>query len=214
METSILGGLLAPPDRDAGFFGVTVGVVTNNKDPDGLGRVKVRFPWLSDEDESNWARVLTPMAGPDRGLYLLPEPDDEVLVAFEHGRVEFPYILGALWNGKDKPPESNADGKNNIRVLKSRSGHVIRLDDAEGKEKIEVVDKSGKNRIVIDANKNTITIEAESDVAIRSKKGRLTLDGAGIEITSSAGVTIEAEQDMDLKAGPRLNIKGGVVNIN
>ncbi len=73
------------------------------------------------------------MAGAGRGLYILPEVDDEVLVAFEHGNPSTPYVLGGLWNGKDKPPEANSDGKNNMRVLKSRSGHVIRLDDTAGR---------------------------------------------------------------------------------
>src|SRR5205085_2988322 len=124
--------------------GVVVGVVTNNQDdPDGLGRVKVKFPWLSNDEESFWARVAVPMAGKERGFYFLPEVEDEVLVAFEHGDPRFPYVLGSLWNGQDKPPEKN-DGKNNVRVIKSRSGHVIRLNDEDGKEKIESIDKSGK----------------------------------------------------------------------
>lgn len=214
IDTSILSGLMAPPNQHSHFYGVTVGVVTNNQDPDGLGRVKVRFPWLSDEDESHWARVLTLMAGPKRGLWLLPEPEDEVLVAFEHGRVEFPYILGALWNGKDAPPADNSDGKNNLRLLKSRSGHVIQLDDTEGAENIKIVDKSGSNSIIIDAKTNAITITADADVTVQSANGKLILKGKGIEITSQDAVKIEASQNMDLKAGPQLNIKGNVVNIN
>ncbi|MEA2176331.1 MAG: hypothetical protein QOD00_3923, partial [Blastocatellia bacterium] len=146
--------------RDLRIGGVVVGIVTNNQDPDEMGRVKVKFPWLSDEDESNWARVATPMAGKERGLYLLPEVEDEVLVAFENGDMRFPYVLGSLWNGKDTPPAKNDDGKNNVRVLKSRSGHVIRLTDEDGKEKIEIIDKSEKNSIEIDTASNTITITA------------------------------------------------------
>ena len=95
--------------------GVVVGVVTNTQDPAGLGRVKVKFPWLSDSEESFWARVATPMAGKGRGFYFLPEVEDEVLLAFEHGDARFPYVLGALWNGQDKPPENNDKGENNIR---------------------------------------------------------------------------------------------------
>ena len=72
-------------DASSRVSGVVVGVVTNNQDPEGMGRVKVKFPWLSDEDESNWARVAAPMAGKERGFYFLPEVEDEVLVAFEHG---------------------------------------------------------------------------------------------------------------------------------
>src|ERR1043166_3093643 len=135
--------------------GVVVGVVTNNQDPEGMGRVKVKFPWLSDEDESNWARVAAPMAGKERGFYFLPEVDDEVLVAFKQGDVRFPYVVGSLWNGKDAPPAKNDDGKNDVRVIKSRSGHVVRLTDADGKEMIEIVDKSERNRIRVDTRKNT-----------------------------------------------------------
>jgi len=80
-----------------------------------MGRVKVKFPWLSDEHESWWARIATPMAGGGRGAYFLPEVNDEVLCAFEHGDVRFPYVVGALWNGKDAPPTTNDDGKNNFR---------------------------------------------------------------------------------------------------
>ncbi len=210
--TAVLGG--PPRDASAPMHSVVVAIVTNNQDPDGMGRVKVRFPWLSEKDESNWARVAAPMAGKDRGLWLLPEVDDEVLVAFEHGRPEFPYVLGALWNGKDAPPEKNDDGKNDVRVLKSRSGHVIKLDDKDGSEKIEIADGSGKNTIVIDTAKNTIAITADKDVTIESKSGKLSLAGKGIEIKSSAELKIEASQNIDAKAGPQLNLEGGVVNIN
>ena len=214
IDVSLLAEALSPADRTGRLYGVTVGVVTNNQDPAGLGRVKVKFPWLSDQDESHWARVLTPMAGNDRGLYFLPEVDDEVLVAFEHGLVEFPYILGALWNGKDKAPESNADGKNDRRTIKSRSGHLIRLDDSNGKEKIEIIASGGNNSIVISTADNTITIKADAGITIQSSNGKLKLSGNGVEIVSQAAVKIEASQNMDLKAGPQLNIKGSVVNLN
>ncbi|HEV7761701.1 MAG TPA: phage baseplate assembly protein V [Acidimicrobiales bacterium] len=210
----VFSHLMAPGDADSRYFGVAFAVVTNNKDPDGLGRVKVKLPWMADAAESDWARVVTPMAGAARGFYFLPEVDDEVLVAFEHGNPESPYVLGALWNGKDKPPESNADGKNDLRTIKSRSGHVIRLTDTDGGEKIEIVDKSAKNSIVISTKDNTITITADADVSIQAGKGKLKLGGNGIEITSKAAVKIEATQNMDLKAGPQLNIKGSMVNIN
>jgi uncharacterized protein involved in type VI secretion and phage assembly len=206
--------LVAPSPEADRFYGITTGIVTNNQDPEKLGRVKVRFPSLSDQDESYWARVVTPMAGPDRGLYFLPEVNDEVLVAFEHGMVEFPYVLGALWNGKDKPPESNNDGKNNRRTIKSRSGHIISLDDNDQDAKIEIKDGSGKNRIVVSTADNAIYIMADGDLTIKSQNGKLTLGGQGIEIKSQAEVKIEASQKMNLKAGPQLNIKGQTVNIN
>ena len=194
--------------------GVVVGVVTNNEDPDLMGRVKVKFPWLSDADESHWARISAPMAGKERGVYFLPEIDDEVLVAFEHGDVRFPYVLGALWNGKEAPPAKNEDGKNNIRVIKSRSGHVIRLNDEDGKEKIEIIDKSEKNSIIFDTAENTITIAADKDITLSASQGTIKLDAQKIEIKSSADTKIEAGAGMDVKASSTMNIKGATVNIN
>ncbi|HEV8345115.1 MAG TPA: phage baseplate assembly protein V [Vicinamibacterales bacterium] len=198
----------------ARISGVAVGVVTNNQDPDKLGRVKVRFPWLSDEDESQWARIAAPMAGKERGIYFLPEVDDEVLVAFEHGDIRFPYVVGALWNGKDAPPAANDDGKNNIRLIKSRSGHVVKLDDEDGKETIEIIDKSEKNSIVIDTAKNTITITSDKDITLKAANGTITLDAKEVKTKSSAKSTIEAGSGMDVKASGTLNIKGATVNIN
>jgi uncharacterized protein involved in type VI secretion and phage assembly len=193
-EFELLSQLAASQKVENRIYGVVVGVVTNNQDPDSLGRVKVRFPWLSDDVESHWARILTPMAGEDRGIYFLPEVDDEVLIAFQHGDIHFPYILGSLWNGKDKPPANNSDGKNNIRIIKSRSGHIIRLDDTDGSEKIEIIDKSEKNSIVIDTSANTITIAADADITIQSSSGKLTLKGMGIEISSDADVKIKGQK--------------------
>jgi uncharacterized protein involved in type VI secretion and phage assembly len=193
--------------------GVVVGVVTNNQDPDGLGRVKVKFPWLSDEEESFWARVAAPMAGKGRGFFFLPEVDDEVLVAFEQGDARFPYVLGGLWNGQAKPTEPNADGKNNVRSIRSRSGHVIRLDDTDGKEKIEIIDKSG-NKIVLDVEGNKITVTSQKDIVLSAASGTIKLDAQKIEIKSSADTKIESGAGMDVKATGAMNIKGATVNIN
>lgn len=205
--------LLAPAQDEGRFYGMAIGVVTNNVDPDNLGRVKVSFPWLSAKDSSHWARIASPMAGKGRGIFFIPEVDDEVLVGFEHGMMDKPYILGALWNGVDKPPEKK-DKKVNRRTIKTSSGHVICLDDTKGKEKIEIIDKSADNSIIIDTAKNTITIAAKKDITIQASDGKLVLEGKGVEIKSSAAVKIEAKQAMDLKAGPKLNIKGQMVNIN
>ena len=206
--------MTTPPGTDDRFFGVAIGVVTNNNDPDGLGRVKTSLPWMADQVESDWARVVTPMAGPGRGVYFLPEVNDEVLVAFEHGNPDTPYVLGGLWNGKDKPPESNRDGKNNLRAIRSRSGNLIRLSDADGDAKIEIIDSSTKNTIVIRAKDNSITITAAGDVTIQSSNGKLKLSGNEVEITSESTVKIEAGQNMELKSSGQLNVKGTVVNIN
>ncbi len=213
MDMELLRGLT--PGADSGrFYGVVVAIVTNHQDPEGLGRVKVRLPWLSPAQESTWARVLTPMAGPGRGLFLLPEVDDEVLVAFEHGLLDAPYVLGALWNGRDRPPESNRDGENNLRTLKSRSGHVIRLDDTRGSEKIEIVDAEGEQSLTFDTRAGTVTLRADRDVTIESKSGKLTLRGQGVEIRSGAGVEVQASRSLDLEAGVRVDVKGSVINLN
>lgn len=214
IHDELLRRLLAPADTDGRFYGVVVGIVTNNKDPDGMHRVKVRFPWLDLEHESHWARVVAAMAGNDRGCYFLPEVDDEVLIAFEHGSLEHPYVIGALWNGKDKPPEDNSDGKNDNRTIKSRSGHVVRLCDSSGGEKIEIIDKTGNNKIVITSSDNKITIEAQGDIGITSRTGKVTITGIGVEITSSTNVKIQAQTSIDASATGQVNISGLLVNIN
>jgi uncharacterized protein involved in type VI secretion and phage assembly len=214
MNPEILQQLLTPADPPQRFYGVVVGVVTNNKDPEDLHRVKVRFPWLDGANESHWARVAAPMAGNDRGAYFLPEVEDEVLVAFEHGCVDYPYVVGALWNGKDKPPESNSDGLNKHRTIKSRSGHVIRLNDKGGSETIEIIDKSGNNKIVVSTQDNTITIEAQSDISISSKTGKLKMSAVGVEINSKADVKIEATGNTDVSANAFVNVKGAMIKLN
>ena len=214
--TSLLD-LFLPRDEgaDSRVFGVVTGVVTNNQDPEGLGRVKLKFPWLSDEEESDWARVASPMAGKERGLWLLPEVEDEVLVAFERGDIRYPYVIGSLWSKNAPPPLSNDDGKNDLRILKSRSGHVIRLNDKDGEESIEIVDKSEKNSIVISTKDNKITITAESDVTIESKNGKLVLSGKnGVEITSGAALKAEAQADAEIKASGQMTVKGATINLN
>jgi uncharacterized protein involved in type VI secretion and phage assembly len=200
--------------------GIVLGVVTNNQDKDGLGRVKVKFPWLSDGDESRWARVATLMAGKEIGTLFLPDVGDEVVIGFDHGDINHPYVLGALWSNVNRPPVANNDGKNNVRLLRSRSGHEIRfndnhdekkemieirtksghmiqLNDASGQEKIEIVDKTGSNSIVIDSAGNAITISSQSKLRINAKI---------IELEASASMTI--------KSGTMLTIEGAMVKIN
>jgi uncharacterized protein involved in type VI secretion and phage assembly len=187
------------------IYGVAVGVVTNNKDPDGLGRVTVKFPWLAGEAESAWARVATLMAGKDRGAFFLPEVDDEVLVAFEHGDPTYPYVLGMLWNGTDTPPERNADGQNTKRLLKSRSGLTILLDDTAGAEKVQIADKEGQNAVVVDMAGKKISLTSSGDLEITAAQGTITLKGQT--------VTPESTGAMDVKATGTLNVQGQTVNI-
>lgn len=195
----LLGGDAAP----SLLSGVVVGIVSNNRDPEKLGRVKVKFPWLSDEHESYWARVASPMAGPQRGFFCLPEVGDEVLVAFAHGSPDSPFILGALWNGKDKPPVTNDDGKNDVRLLKSRSGHQIVLNDAEDKASILIVDKSGENQILIDTANNKLSIKAKGDLTIEAG-GNIRLAAQGkVEVEAGQALTAKAKTDLTLEAGSK-----------
>jgi len=188
------------------IFGVVVGVVSNNQDDEKLNRVKVTFPWLSEDEESHWARVSCLMAGDQRRALFLPEVGDEVLVAFEHGDIDRPYVIGSLWNGVDKPPKTNDDGKNNIRLIQSRSGHKLTLDDTDGSEKISIEDKSGKNSIVWDTSANTITISADKDIMLKAPSGKISLDAKELSLKSSGDATVEASGS--------LTLKGSTVNIN
>jgi uncharacterized protein involved in type VI secretion and phage assembly len=215
--TSLLDLLQRPASAaaDPRIAGVVTGVVTNNQDPEKLGRVRVRFPWLSDEQESPWARMAVPMAGKERGLWLLPEVDDEVLVAFEQGDPRFPYVVGALWN-KNAPPPPAGDAPGDVRMLRSRSGHVVRLDDTDGEETIEIIDRSEKNSIVISTADNTLTLTCDADLTLESKSGKLVLKAAGgVEIASDDALTLEAKTDVNLKtSGGNVTVKGNTINLN
>jgi uncharacterized protein involved in type VI secretion and phage assembly len=171
--------------------GVTTAIVTDINDRRGQGRVLVKFPWSGKN--SAWAPVMTPMAGDHRGLYCLPEVNDHVLVMFDRGRIDSPYVIGAVWSGKDKPPLPDGKNKNDLRIFKSRSGHTITLDDTRGSEQVTVVDKSGKNKIVIDSKSNKITIhssqdlsiEADGSIAIEAKRA-VTIKGQSVKVNDGA----------------------------
>lgn len=196
------------------IYGVVVGIVTNAKDPAGLNRVKVKFPWLSAGDESDWARVATPMAGAERGIYCLPENGDEVLVMFDRGDVRFPFVIGSLWNAKDKAPADNADGENNVRLIKSRSGHVIRLNDKEGEESVQIIDAAGKNSVTIDTSSNTITVTADQDVVISAPNGAIKLHAQTIEVKSSNATTVASNASLEISAQTSMKLSGTTIDLN
>jgi uncharacterized protein involved in type VI secretion and phage assembly len=211
--------LLQEDKRETGRVeGVAIGLVTNNKDDQGLGRVKVRYPWREDSQDSYWARPAVLAAGRERGTFWLPEVGDEVLLAFDKGDIRHPYVLGALWNGKDKPPATNSDGENNTKLIRSRSGHqvtlfdktgeervelktagghTILLDDKTGAARVEIKDSSGSNRIVIETGQNSLTIESGLSLKLKSQ----TID-------------IEAGASMTIKASGTLTLQGATVLIN
>ena len=177
--------------------GVVIGLVDDLDDPDGLARIRVAYPHLADEP-SNWARLALPMAGPGRGTFFRPEKGDEVLIVCEHGDIRQPYIIGSLWSATDKPPDgTGAPADNNIRVIVSRSGHRITLDDTAGSERIEIRDQSGQQTVVLDGS--SITVKA---------------DGSDVTIHAAQNVTVSAGGDLNLTASGNVVISGTAVRIN
>lgn len=205
--------------ESAKVFDPVIGVVTDNKDPSKLGRVKIKMPILSEQDSSFWCPIVMLGAGKNRGWFFIPEKDDEVLVMFEHGDLNKPLIIGALWNGKDKPPEANPGGVPR-RMIKSRAGSKITLDDEKGKLVIE--DGVQKGRITFDAAANKITIEAlDGDVCFQSPADDMTIVAQSIEMTATQNIEIHAGGAMQWGAGSSATIKtssatlsGSKVNMN
>ncbi|MBQ1500533.1 MAG: hypothetical protein IIZ38_19680 [Sphingomonas sp.] len=211
---SLLDIIFDPVERQGRgtLQGLTIGVVTDNKDPDGLARIRVRLPWFEDGKVSYWARTAMLMAGKDMGTFFLPEIGDEVLLGAEQGDPSHLYVIGMLWNGQLPPPETNADGSNHKRFIRTREKHELRFSDdpadplgqfalADGKmvkmtmNGIEVTD--GTNKIVIDSGSSTITIESTAQLKIKSQ-----------------AISIEAGASMELKSSGTLTIKGALVQIN
>jgi phage protein D/phage baseplate assembly protein gpV len=183
--------------QDSRRMGAVIGVVTNVKDPNNLGRVKVKFPWLSEDEESAWARLINPMAGPQRGIEFVPEVDDEVVVIFERGDPNRPFIVGAMWNGKDASPLGadaiSGDGKVQKRLIQTRIGHKILLDDSDSSKSIVITDSAG-NEAKWDAANNKIEITSKGDLTVKAT-GTLKLEGQGIEVKASGGdVTVSGTQ--------------------
>lgn len=192
--------------------GVAVALVTQNNDPEKLCRVKVRFPWHDKPTESYWARLATPMAGDNRGLVLIPEVGDEVLVAFEREDVRFPCVLGALWNGQDKPPRANDDGKNDKRILQSRKEHYLLFDDG-ARGVVELLHQKGR-KIRFDDDGFVVEDETGNTVKVDSNSGAMTIEAKGQLNIKAATISIEATGTLELKANGTLTIRGALVNIN
>lgn len=226
----LMGDLVNPSSArtDSVLGGVVVALVTNNADPDNLSRVKLKFPWLDDQLESGWARVVGLGAGASRGFLWLPEVNDEVLVAFEQGDFNRPYVIGSLWNGKDAIPETGAvaDGKVEKRTLKTREGHIIRLTDGSA-SKIEIIDSKTNTSITLDTTAKKITITSKGDIELTAT-GNMTIKGANVNVEATSNLnmkgsnsTVEAQANLNMKgaignleaSGP-LKVKGAIVNIN
>jgi uncharacterized protein involved in type VI secretion and phage assembly len=220
--------------RDGKVFGVVTGLVTNNEDPENLGRVKLKFPWLEDSVESDWARVVSPMAGGERGFHFLPEVDDEVLVAFEHGDVHHPYVVGCLWGGKDKPPMKNNEtvksGGVQRRMIKTRKGHTMEFGDDDSDSYIKMVTSDGEiemlfnekdKKLNLKAGGGAINLSAGGDITLEGSNitikagGNLKLEASGIgEFKASGNLKLQASGNADLKAGGICNVKGAMVKLN
>jgi uncharacterized protein involved in type VI secretion and phage assembly len=187
------------PESAGKWYGVYPALVTDIKDPDEQGRVKIELPWMTGQSYNlenkgggHWARLATLMAGDNRGSWFIPEVDDEVLVAFEGGDPSHPYVLGALWNGKDRPPVSmDSRGKNNYKSLKSRNGVQITLDDTDGRESLNLETPAGQKITLTDRN-NSVRIEDNNGNSIEfDSKGIFMLASAKV-IISSGTVEISA----------------------
>lgn len=213
--------------------GLVPAIVSDAKDPANLGRLKLAFPWLSGDFISNWARVVQPGAGNGRGALVLPEVGDEVLVGFEHGDVEAPYVLGGLHNGKDAPPTLSTaavdatSGEIAARGFVSREGHKLEFVEADG-----IVLASGDGSVVLKLDKKNQTIELTSEkavtvsarngVSIDAGTGKLELKGQSIAVSSTTDVSVEAntmlklagQAQTELTSSGALTVRGSIVRIN
>jgi uncharacterized protein involved in type VI secretion and phage assembly len=214
---------------------VVPAVVTNAKDPDQLGRVKIKLPWLADSYESWWARTVQPGAGKDRGAAILPEVGDEVLVAFAQGDLEHPYVLGGLYNGMDKPQggwANNVDGTGQVvrRGFVSRTGMVLELLEKAGAESVVLSTNGGAQKVVLTQTASKgIEIISEGPLKVQAKQAVDVSTASGDVTLKGMNVTIEATGSLDLKgtnvklvgqamaevsASGATTIKGSIVRIN
>jgi uncharacterized protein involved in type VI secretion and phage assembly len=187
------------------FYGLYPARVTDIKDPDSQGRVKVALPWAADAAGGGryeaWARLATLMGGNNRGSWFVPDVEDEVLVGFEAGDPRRPYVVGALWNGKDAPPESmDGAGKNAKKVLRSRNGVVITLDDTDGQETL-TLETPGGQKVTLKDGPGSIEVQD-------SNGNSLKMEASGVTVTASAKVTVNAST-AEISAG-MLTVNAGM----
>jgi uncharacterized protein involved in type VI secretion and phage assembly len=187
------------------FYGLYPARVTDIKDPDSQGRVKVALPWAADAAGGGryeaWARLATLMGGNNRGSWFVPDVEDEVLVGFEAGDPRRPYVVGSLWNGKDAPPESmDGAGRNAKKVLRSRNGVVITLDDTDGQETL-TLETPGGQKVTLKDGPGSIEVKD-------SNGNSLKMEASGITVNASAKVTINAST-AEISAG-MLTVNAGM----
>jgi uncharacterized protein involved in type VI secretion and phage assembly len=186
----MVAGAHGEGERRWGATGVVIGTVTQNDDPDGLGRVRVRYPALGEDTEGWWARIASPAAGRERGLLMTPQVDDEVAVLFENGDPRRPYVVGALWNGRDRPGDDLARPDGSF-ALRSDEDVTVRAAKALRGEGVDVV--------VLTSGDSTVTLK---------KDGTIEVTGRGVSIKASGGLTLEASQSVRI-SGMGVTIDGG-----
>jgi Rhs element Vgr protein len=208
-DRSILGlvsqGSAGMPER---LPGVAIALVDDNDDPDDMGRVRLRFPWMGEDAVSFWARVAMPGAGKDYGMVWIPQVGDEVLVAFEHGDPSHPFVIGALWNGTDTPPLGDSlfdAGKVKRSGFVSRSGHKLVFFDDSGDSGIALISSNNKFRISLNETKSQIHVYFD---------GKLLLEGTGdVEVKTQGNFKVDAS-GVEIKASGQTAIKGATVALN
>jgi uncharacterized protein involved in type VI secretion and phage assembly len=177
------------------YYGVYPAVVDDNQDPDKQGRVLVRLQWSPDPGGGTykaWARLATTMAGDARGTWFVPDTGDEVLVGFHGGDPRWPYVIGALWNGKDSPPESMQAG-NDVKSIVSRSGIRITLDDTNGAVTLTLETPGGQRVSMADAG-SQITVEDSSGNSCELSPSGITITAASTLSISAASAEIDIGQ--------------------
>lgn len=206
-----------------------IGIVTDHQDPEGLGRVRVKFPTLNPEADgsshaSEWARVVSVGAGSERGCMCLPEINDEVLVAFEHGDIHRPYILGALWNGQDKPPLEkdrviSKQGKVRLRTFKSRAPHELQFieEDQDSSQKGVLLRTSSGHQLYLNDSENTVVVTTaqQQRLILDDKSSKITLETAnGHQIVlDRKGITFNSAGALEIKATGVVNIASGAQSV-
>ena len=224
-----LGGLVQGRASDTSprsLSGVVTAIVTDNKDPDSTGRVRVALPWLDAEHVSGWARVSYPGAGPERGMTFLPEVNDEVLVAFHHGNPGRPVVIGGLYNGKDKFPDHKGAGHTDRGKTVHRGlftdQHKLAFVDKAGEEAITLGLRDKSYQITLDKKGTVISIGSDGKVDVKAKSGvTITAVSGNIELVAKAGdvkiggmnVTVEGKAGLTLSASGMAKLKGATVAI-
>ncbi len=204
-------------DFECRVYGVTIGTVEDNQDPEHEGRVKVRFPWLDDTTISEWCRIVQPYAGPGYGVVFVPEKQTEVLLAFIHGDMTEAIVIGGLYNGKDKPPTYRDGTKQDVKMIRTKAGHVLRLDDSAQANAIELKTAGGHDVVLDDQNKKlTVSTSGGHEIAMDDQGSSVVIKAkngtAKITLQTTGEVTIEGT-DIQVKASVALELSGPKVLI-